>query len=232
MNKRALIISVGFHAFCLVLISSGLSFKLKPKDISISASLVFKNKKKDKDLLPKKPKEAQKKEQALKEPEKKPEVKSQDLAKALPAVPIKAEKLPTKEEKPAKKDNFADTLAALSRNFAKDIKDEALEAEDGDDDYFSQIYSLLKSSFVVPPHLNGPKGEKLQVVLRIYVAPNGSIKKLDLETSSGDDHFDKAVMDGARRVNNFGPVPIFLQDTLKERGLVVELCPFKCLNSR
>ncbi len=227
MIKRALIISLVFHALLIAVLSSGFSFARK-QEVAISARLVFKTKKKNKDLLPKKPKET--KEQALKEKQEvKLEKNSQDLAKSL--APLVKEKAVKAE--PKKTENYANTLAALSKSFAKDISASEEESEDeGGEDYFDQIYTLLKSSFVIPPHLNGPKGERLQVVVRIFVAKDGRINKLDLEKSSGDDHFDKAVMDGARRVNNFGPVPIVLQDTLRERGLVVELCPFKCLNSR
>lgn len=223
MSKRALILSLVVHALLLATLSFGFGFKLKPKEVTISARLVMKSKKKNKELLPKKPKAAKA------EPEKKLDKPTEDLAKALEKPPKAT------GEKPAKQvENYADTLKALSRSFLEEVNAKSNDEpeDEGGEDYFDQVYSLLKSSFVVPPHLNGPKGEKLQVTVRIYVAKDGSIKKLDLENSSGDDHFDKAVMDGARRVNNFGPVPIFLQDTLRERGILVELCPFKCLNSR
>lgn len=241
MIKRALILSVVFHALLLAVLTLGFGFKMKPKEVTISARLVIKSQKKNKDLLPKKAKA----EKLAKEPEKKLASNSQDLAKLKQEPPkIAPESAKPKQELPkvaepqkvaSKQENYADTLKALSQSFAQEInkgKAESQPEDEGGDDYFDQIYSLLKSSFVIPPHLNGPKGEKLAVVVRLFLAKDGRINKLDLETSSGDDHFDKAVMDGAKRVNSFGPVPIVLQDTLREKGLVVELCPFKCLNSR
>lgn len=150
-------------------------------------------------------------------------------------VAAKDSKAPSSAKKPVK--DFAKQLASITKSFAKDFEKEQQEVftPDGEvaDDatYFDQVYALIKGSFVVPPHIDGPAGHKLQTVVRIFLASDGTLTNLELESSSGDEHFDKAVIDGTRRINNFGAVPIFLQAALRERGIVVELCPFKCANS-
>src|SRR5262249_17373519 len=115
MISRALIFSVMAHAFLLSCLLLGSSLKLKPKEISISASLVMKGKKKNKELLPKKAKKKPPKE-ALKEKQaEKLETNSQDMAKALTAKPLA--KKPKQES-----ENYTDTLAALSKSFASELK--------------------------------------------------------------------------------------------------------------
>lgn len=137
------------------------------------------------------------------------------------------------KKKPAKKNkDYTKALSTLSASFVKELAEMPEEEPEGevmpDSSYFDQVYSLIKESFIVPPHLNGPSGQNLRAVIRIFLAFDGHLNKLLLINSSGDEHFDKAVTEGTKRVNNFGPVPVYLQDTLRDHGLLVELCPFKC----
>jgi outer membrane biosynthesis protein TonB len=228
-QKRAIIISSAVHAALFALLLSGLDWSSaaqKSPSLPIEAQLVVKNK--DKNLLPKKPK-AKPIAEAPKPDAPPKEVKAPDPV----AKEVTPKKTPEKTVSKAKNnDAYMKALSSLSQNFARDVavkeevEPEGVTAEDAS--YFDQIYSLIKASFVVPPHINGPQGRSLQAVLRIYLASDGSLNKLDLVTASGDEHFDKAVMEGTKRVHNFGPVPIFLQASLREKGVVVELCPFTC----
>lgn len=250
---RAFTFSLVLHAILFGVLASGISIPWPKPEINplpIQARLVVK-KKRDENLLPKRehlvlPEEKQTQEEVKPveptptppEPEKKvAELKKLEQA---PVPKIGMEKVAANDKaKPTQKPtkDFAKQLAAITKNFAKDVDTPKKELFDPDADaadsvsYFDQVYALIKESFVVPPHINGPEGQKLQAVVRIFLAADGTLTKLDLESSSGDEHFDKAVMDGTRRVNNFGAVPIFLQTALRERGIVVELCPFKCAKS-
>lgn len=197
-----------------------------PKDtprMPIQAHLVVKNKRKD--LLPKKPRAPS---ENLGIHQKEPQVQKQVEKEAKP--------LGTQQAKKTAKsnDNYMKALSSLSQDFAKDIAakedtpaDPVYEG-DADDSYFDQIYSLIKASFVVPPHLNGPKGHNLKVSVRIFLAFNGDLIKVLVAAPSHDEQFDKAVIEGIKRVNSFGEVPIFLQSSLRNQGVLVDLCPFTC----
>lgn len=229
--KKAIITSALFHVAIVVFFTTALSFSWLPKrePLLLEAKMVFKGKVRDKELLPRKRyksaeksiEEAPKVEKAIKEPVPKPEVVSKEDG------PLKV------EEKAVKKD-YASELRKLTQSFSDEIKPEKEELyeefSDQDASYFDQIYALIKESFIVPPHVNGPAGQNLQADIRLFLQNDGSLLKVDLERSSGDTHFDKAVVDGAKRVTNFGKVPLLLQNALSQRGIVVELCPFKCGN--
>lgn len=235
--KKSLIISSILHVAIFAVLLSGIDWSWQSptkNPYSIEARLIIKSKVRKKDLLPKKPKTPAPTEANEKASEQPAEKKPADQLAPVAKIAARKEE-PKSKALSAKKDHdYTKELSSLSRSFAKELADKAEVVPDSeevveDSSYFDQIYTLIKESFVVPPHVNGPQGNKLQAVLRIFLASDGSLFKLDMESSSGDEHFDKAVMDGTRRVNNFGAVPIFLQNALRERGLVVELCPFKCV---
>lgn len=224
--KRALIASFFTHVLIFCCLASGFTWNFqKIREQPIEAHLVMKDKNREKDLLPKKKKQTESDTIA---PEKAPP-EALEKANTAPKKPDLAAKNSSKT--PEVTDNMR-KLAALSQSFLQDLsKEDEPDPEDiasNDNSYFDQIYTLIKESFVLPPHIDGPSGRSLKAVLRIFLVADGSLLKVDLESSSTDEHFDKAVMDGTKRVNNFGPVPIFLQNMLRERGIVVELCPFKC----
>ncbi len=236
-QKQALVISVAMHVVVFLVLGLGVSFKSqRPPSIPIEAKLVIKAPK-NKDHLPRKynppPKEqvVQKEEAIAQKTVEKAQEKT-DSKKPSPD-----EKSAKKAAKPAASNKanskYADALKSLSKTFAADLATEVKQSEpEGevvmDANYFDEIYSLIKESFVVPPHINGPQGRSLRAVLRLYLASDGDLLRMDLVRPSGDDHFDKAVMDGTRRVANFGVVPTTMQNVIRERGIVVELCPFAC----
>lgn len=222
---KSIIISAVLHTVVLAIMLFRIDWQLLPKNkttMPIEARLVIKNK--DKNLLPKKPKKLP---EALVPPQ--AEDKPVDKAKPQEA---NAKKPAETAKKITKNVDYMKALSSLSHSFARDVatkEEPEPDAEEAlDVSYFDQIYSLIKASFVVPPHINGPQGRNLQASIRIYLASDGRLTKLNLVTPSGDEHFDNAVTQGAERVNNFGPVPIFLQSMLQERGILVDLCPFKC----
>lgn len=229
--KRPLIISSLLHALLLALLMSGIdwSFELsKPKPLPIEARLIVK-KQKDKNHLPKKPKPQPSSQEMIEPKDEKPPtpIAAKPEEKIVPQAETKTQKA---KAKPAR--DYIKDLASLSQSFAKELDETAKSEPQGDEvtdqNYFDQVYTLIKESFVVPAHLNGPQGQGLSAVLRLFLAADGSLSKLDLMTSSGDEYFDKAVIEGTKRVNNFGAVPIFLQDSLRQRGIIVQLCPIKC----
>ncbi len=230
--KKAIIASAFFHLAIVAFLAAGVRFSWTPKKelLVFETKMVFKAKARDKELLPRKKyksvekrvEEAPKVEKAVPVPE---PVAKPDLA------PKKEAELKAKKVEPPKQD-YASELRKLTQSFSEEIKPEKEplyeEFSDEDANYFDQIYALIKESFIVPPHVNGPAGKNLQADIRLFLFDDGSLLKLDLERSSGDEHFDNAVLDGAKRVSNFGKVPILLQNALSQRGIVVEMCPFKC----
>ncbi|USN51530.1 MAG: TonB C-terminal domain-containing protein [Myxococcales bacterium] len=240
--KKALIVSVIIHAIGLGFLGAGVNFSWflhKKNQAPLEAKVIFKGKARDKELLPKKKtvqpaqkvapaKVVQKKTTAKTPvPPKKTEIAQKKIKNLAKPVVKQAERVIEH------KAEYAEALKKLSASFNEDLSqlkdDVAPEDFVVDSDYFDQIYTLIKEAFIVPPHVNGPQGQKLQAIIRLYLQRDGSLFKLNLERSSGDEHFDKAVLDGAKRVNNFGEVPILLQNALSENGVVIELCPFKCV---
>lgn len=202
----------------------GVPFKKAPRHMPLEARLMFKKKPRPENLLPEKM------------PAPKPAIKTPPEEKAPTKAVAKEETRPLKandKKAPTKIIDYKKQLARLSKSFSEELneavsaKEEAIEIE-ADESYFDQIYSLIKRSFVVPPHVNNPRGRNLRAVLKLFLFPDGSLSRLLLEHSSGDESFDKAVMDGTRRVSNFGAVPILLQSALSKNGVLIEMCPFKC----
>jgi len=244
------ILSIVLHAALIIVLSSGFNFRARaPKKVTtLEAKLMIKDKPRDPELLPRKqaalppalPAQPDHPKPRLEAPPAKPIISAPAVAVAkvsntpTKAVPVARPK-PAKTSKPKAPTSYAQELARLSESFALELavnsKEDAVDLSD-DGSYFDQIYLLVKKSFVVPAHINGPQGQNLQAVLRLFLSSDGNLARLILEQSSGDDHFDKAVMDGTRRVNNFGAVPIILQRTLSEDGVLVEMCPFKCREQR
>lgn len=229
--KKAIIASALFHAAIVGFLVLGATFSWHPKKepLVLEAKMIFKAKVRDKELLPRKRyKSADKTVEApkAKEAEKEPVVK--------PLLETKETKdtVAKKVEKPKK--DYASELRKLTQSFSEEIKpdEKIVEEEFSDEDasYFDQIYALVKESFVVPPHINGPAGKNLQADIRLFLKDDGSLLRIELEHSSGDEHFDKAVLDGTKGVVSFGQVPILLQHALSQRGIVVEMCPFKCVS--
>lgn len=220
-SNKAFLLSTALHLGLMLVLSARFNFSWphKKEAPAMEARLVFKAKARDKELLPKKHEP-----QALSAVEKiveKPVTEEQKVA-----VPIHSQ-----SKKVATQHNYSKELASLTKMFSQELSSkktaEVIEAP-ADHSYFDQVYSLIKESFIVPPHVNGPVGYKLQAVLRLFILADGSLSELKLEQSSGDEHFDKAVLEGTKRVANFGSVPVLLQGLMRERGVVVELCPFTC----
>ena len=213
--KKALKISLGLHlGACFILIF--MTAYEKPQKVTMEASLVFKNAKKSKDLLPKKP--------IL--------VKNNSLEKKIIVKEV-AKKEDKKEEKLVKKNNFLDELEVLSKSYEEDLAKKPSstpEDESANATYFDEIYTLIKNSFSIPPHLDTPAALKLKSLLRLTINAQGDILNVALEKSSGDDYFDKTVLNGTKKVTNFGPPPINLQESLSSVGILIELCPKNCEN--
>jgi|GEM_PF-1555100 len=237
--KKALIASFLLHGLLLVL-SSGIGWawsKSRAPLKTIETHLVIKDKSRNKELLPRKEKAPPPPEQEKKREKDQiaPMAKAEEPVVKKDTKDVKDASIASKRSLPkTAPSKYVNKLASLSEMYAKEITEEKITVPEGeveDDSYFDRIHTLIKESFVVPKHLDGPRGAQLQAVIRLFLASDGSLNKLTLETPSGDEHFDKAVIDGTKRVSNFGAVPVLLQDVMRERGLVVELCPVKCQKS-
>lgn len=227
-QKKYLLGSLVLHLALLALLVVGSPFKkASSPHIPLEAKLLFKKKARPENWLPDKIPEAKKKTESEAQA---PKAQMEKVA----TMPLKKD---AKANEPKKKVDYLKELARLSKSFSEELDHnvdakEVIDDFSADGNYFDQVYSLVKRSFVVPPHLNGPRGRSLQAVLRLYVAPNGNLLRLMLERPSGDEHFDKAVMEGTQRVQNFGAVPLMLQNALSEDGIIIEMCPFKCAERR
>ncbi len=252
LTRKTLIFSLMAHISLVVVGLLWSSLVAQPKKTQLlSAQLHFK--KSDKKHLPKKDRAVR--EAAVTEEKKVDEQKPASpavVAVAQPKKPpekkeVEKKEAPSKtkkeEPKTAKKvpaaapkvDNLK-KLAALTKGFLADVSDqkqEALSEDTSETDltYFDQVYGLIKESFAIPPHLNRVSHLKLSATIRIFLTTNGDVAKIALEAPSGDEHFDNAVLDTAKRVSNYGRVPLMLQDAIKKNGITVEMCPFECVGS-
>ena len=209
MSLKFLLLSTMIH----ILLISGFIFNFanKPiKKISLEASLVIKNKKivKQKDLLPKK-----NIEQA-----------SSVISKNTRELKIK----PVLEQK-----NFLNDLEVLSKSFAEDIKKQEtknIQEQEIEYNYFDEIYAQIKNAFIIPPQLDTPAAFRLKTIVKLYLDESGKMLNVELYKTSSDNYFDEIVLAGVKKVQQFSPPPLHLQESLKKAGVVIELCPKNCLN--
>lgn len=222
MLRKALVLSISGHCLLLLFMTIGdVLFRTAPP-ITMSTELVFKpGNPRPQDLLPTK---ATSKSPAKTKPLDGSKIAEQKVHKE--PVPIKP------VENPAV-DKNSEILKNLSDTFSEEIltDEKGNENDDGGvDNYIDLVYSLVKQSFIVPSHLEGPLGQDLKANIRVQISPSGDVKSVKLEEPSKDQSFDMAVIEGIKRVNNFGPPPDALKDTLNRKGILIELCPVKCKN--
>lgn len=220
--KKSLLISVAGHLLLLLAMIIGDLLPSKPP-MMMTAEIVFKpGKPRPKDFLPTKPiPKAHSQAKPVLEKPKVPEAEKKALAE------------PILDKKPVL-DKNSEILKNLSDSFSEELLSEQKNAEEdegGVESYLDLVYSLIKQSFIVPSHLEGPLGENLKAKIRLYITPMGEIRSVNIEKPSKDKTFDAAVMEGIKRVNNFGPPPDSLKGTLNKKGILIELCPVKCQNA-
>lgn len=184
---------------------------IESSKLSITTHVIFQKKPIKKNLLPRIAKEESKNE---------PNPNTKELKKK-----------PLLEKTISKKNTYDDILKNLSQSYSNDVADKKNDEENLmqiDSSYYDEIYTMIKRSFVVPPHLQGSTGNSLQNTIRLKIDQDGKILGLKLDKSSGDEHFDKAVMDGIYKVERFSIPPIYLRSNLKNIGILVDLCPNRC----
>lgn len=207
LKKKAFLLSFCFHLFLLGSLMRFQFLKQSPKK-TLRAHLVFKGQMAKKDQLPKKTLSPSKKE-------------------PMP-LPISQKQ----KSNPIKKNNsdYNKLLKNLSSDFINDInlyKNSENDIEKNGD-YFDQIYTLIKSSFVLPKGLEEKEKNDLNSIIKIFLKEDGKLLNAHLEKSSGDEIFDKLVLEGILSIKSFGQVPSSLISYFKDQGLMVKMCPYEC----
>lgn len=121
-------------------------------------------------------------------------------------------------------------LASLSDQFALETKDFAPKEDISIsvNNYLDYVYAVIKKYFSIPPHIDEVNGKHLKMSLNLYIAKDGVISNIATLSKSNDEHFDKAVMESIHKIGSFNAPPLDLQYILENKGIVVDLCPFRC----
>lgn len=215
-KKRAFLLSICFHLFLFCSLMKFQLFKQNPKK-TLMAQLVFKGDMAKKNQLPKKNLNSSKNEPLL--------LPISQKSKSSPP-----KKNPPKKEIKKNSSDYNKLLKNLSSDFINDInsyKDSDNDIEKNGD-YFDQIYTLIKNSFVLPKSLEEKEKNNLNNIVKIFLKENGQLLNAILEKSSGNEIFDKLVIEGILRIKSFGQVPSSLITYFKEQGLSVKMCPYEC----
>lgn len=121
-------------------------------------------------------------------------------------------------------------LASLSDQFAIETKDFGPKEDISIsvNNYLDYVYAVIKKYFSIPPHIDEINGKHLKMSLNLYIAKDGVISNIATLSKSNDEHFDKAVMESINKIGSFNAPPLDLQYMLANKGIVVDLCPFRC----
>lgn len=217
-----MLVSVGAHAavVALMMVLSWL-YETPRVDLDqkpITASLVRQGKKRDEQLLPRKEPEAPPPPAEAKVPIPTPNVKPEPKPKVTSDKP-----------QPNAKKSLFDALN-------KTAKPEELEGEENGDPngdsakqegekYFGVISGAVRRNYDVSNTI--PESERIRltadVLIRLDAA--GNLLEVKLTHSSGNDVFDGAVLGAIKKTAPFGPPPVHLKDTLKNKGVPLRFKP-------
>ncbi len=167
----------------------------------------------------KKEKKATKKTEKKKQPKKKTTKtkKKTKAAKKRTTKPKKAkktnkEKRTAKAKEPAPEAQIAKALAKISREVgqvkpgsARGVSANPRAVETRFQNYYNTISKRVREEWVFPPEVD--EGERLEAIVTITIKEDGSLKKVELESTSGNVFFDRSVLRAVRKAAPFPPLP-------------------------
>ncbi len=233
---RAVLISLLLH-FLVLGIFFGLtrgSFSSFKPPVAIKTKLVKLGKKRNKKFLPRKVT----KNRVAKLKSKKSVVKSQKKSKKTTDAKKKRgkkskSKLKNKVKNKARGPSAKDKLSRLIKKW----DDEGLEQGSihgsqlqGNllQDYSHQVALLVQEAFEVPSILSSAQRKNLSVLAKLRIGSEGELLTVEVQKSSGVNFFDNSVIEGAKKVDSFGPPPIQLRSKFTKVGIIFKFCPIQC----
>lgn len=84
--------------------------------------------------------------------------------------------------------------------------------------YFARLHDQIKAFYSVPSIISEAERRKLEAIIVISVAPDGTVLSHEFDRHSGNDAFDSALEAAIQRASPVPAPPAFLRDTLK-RGV-------------
>jgi len=157
---------------------------------------------------------------------------------APPAPPVQVSAVPVQSSKPMPKEtnvkapnNQARLKDALAKLGAQQDQTGQLDGfEHGTDDttegelYWARVKDRVLRFYVVPNTIPEAQRHKLSASLEIRIGSDGAIVDSQMQTSSGNPIFDRALVDAIKRVKAFPPPPAHLVKQARE-GVVLEFQP-------
>ena len=71
--------------------------------------------------------------------------------------------------------------------------------------YYNTISKRVREEWVFPPEVD--EGERLEAIVTITIKRDGSLKRVELESTSGNVFFDRSVLRAVRKAAPFPPLP-------------------------
>ncbi|RMG20912.1 MAG: TonB family protein [Deltaproteobacteria bacterium] len=231
----AIAISLAAHALLLGAIAWSAAALSRPRiDLekhAIAARLVRLGKERSPKLLPRKYKAPPPPKKSAVLPVKKPPAQ-----KHRPAPKEKAEPAPKKE--PVTSERNPDPLAAAIHRIAEEYDPKADPNEvppgspDGDpfgdastgsagDRYLALVTRAIRAHYRVPSVIGERERLFLNATVVLYVSPEGKILRHEIERSSGNPHFDAALLRAVEEANPLPPPPAGWRERFMREGLGV-----------
>lgn len=241
-GSRALAVFFGtsalLHVLALVAIVVFGAMSKKPYDLDkavVKTRLVKLGKQRDEKLLPR----IEQKAPPPPPPEKGPPV---------PAPEQKTAPKPEPSEKSTPKPSAADILkqfkAEETRPDLSDIINDRLgePSDEGHEEgsklgieitgrlkaeYSDKVLARVKNNLSNPQTLSEQERMFLSAVLALAIGPDGELLSARIQTASGNDAFDNAVLSAAKKSAPFPPPPIPVRDFYAD-GVGINVCPVRC----
>lgn len=129
--------------------------------------------------------------------------------KVVKKKPVKKQK---KQQEPAPDAQIAKALAKISKEVGQvkpgrmrgtAVNPRAVETRF--QSYYNSISQKVREAWVLPPEVD--EQAKLEAIVTITIEKDGSLKKVELETTSGNVFFDRSVLRAVRKAAPFAPLP-------------------------
>jgi len=94
-------------------------------------------------------------------------------------------------------------------------------------EYSDKVLARVKNNLSNPQTLSEQERMFLSAVLALAIGPDGELLSARIQTPSGNDAFDNAVLSAAKKSAPFPPPPIPVRDFYAD-GVGINVCPVRC----
>lgn len=95
--------------------------------------------------------------------------------------------------------------------------------------YELQVLELLRANYEIPRVISPKEALQLKLWARLRISPRGKLIDIEIVKASQNPRFDKAVLEGSRKISSFGAPPLTLSRKYQTEGLFIQFCPLECL---